>query len=96
MSASNPQQPLVCVLCVLSLIYSGRQVCGRTSRGHKEEGHTGFFHLPSAVLPLISLARRIQPFFSLVDREVEFLILCTNDLIVLHLSFFCEEKSQFV
>ena len=44
-----------------------------------EEGHTGFFiHLPSAVRALIFLARKIQPFLSLVDREVEFL--CTNDL----------------
>ena len=35
----------------------------------------------------IFLARRIQPFLSLVDREVEFL--CTNNLIVLHfLGFF--------
>ena len=49
----------------------------------QEEGHTGFFiHLLSAVGALIFLARRIQPFLSLVDREVEFL--CTNDLIVLH------------
>ena len=49
----------------------------------QEEGHTGFFfHLPSAVRALIFLARRIQPFLPLVDREVEFL--CTNDLIVLH------------
>ena len=48
----------------------------------EEEGHTGFFiHLPSAVRALIFLARRIQPFISLVDREVEFF--CTNDLIVL-------------
>ena len=39
----------------------------------QEEGHTGFcIHLPSAVHALISLARRIQPFLSLVDREVEF------------------------
>ena len=38
----------------------------------QEEGHTGFLHLPSAVLVLIFLARRIQPFLSLVDREVEF------------------------
>ena len=51
-------------------IYSGRQVCGRTSRGH-----TGFLHLPSAVLALIFLARRIQAFLSLVDREVEFCVL---------------------
>ena len=41
----------------------------------QEEGHTGFFHLPSAVLALIFLARRIQPFLSLVDREVEFCVL---------------------
>ena len=44
----------------------------------QEEGHTGFFiHLLSAVHALIFLARRIQLFLSLVDREVEFL--CTND-----------------
>ena len=42
----------------------------------QEEGHTGFLiHLLSAVLALIFLARRIQPFFSLVDREVEFCVL---------------------
>ena len=41
----------------------------------QEEGHTGFLHLPSAVLTLIFLARRIQPFVSLVDREVEFCVL---------------------
>ena len=51
----------------------------------QEEGHTGFFiHLPSAVRALLFLARRIQLFLSLVDREVEFL--CNNDLIVLHSS----------
>ena len=32
-------------------------------------------HLLSAVLALIFLARRIQPFLSLVDREVEFCVL---------------------
>ena len=42
----------------------------------QEEGHTGFLiHLPSAVRALIFVARRIQPFFSLVDREVEFCVL---------------------
>ena len=42
----------------------------------QEEGHTGFLiHLPSAVRALIFLARRIQPFFSLVDRKVEFCVL---------------------
>ena len=37
-------------------------------------------HLPSAVRAFIFFARRIQPFLSLVDREVDFL--CTNDLII--------------
>ena len=42
----------------------------------QEEGNTGFsVHLLSAVLALIFLARRIQPFLSLVDREVEFCVL---------------------
>ena len=49
----------------------------------QEEGNTGFsIHLLSAVLALIFLARRIQPFLSLVDREVEFCVL--TNLIVLH------------
>ena len=55
----------------------------------QEEDHTGFlFHLSSAVLALIFLARRFQPFLSLVDRQVEFLR--TNDIalmIVLHLLY---------
>ena len=47
----------------------------------QEEGHTGFFiHLLSAMRTLIFLARRIQPFLSLVDREVEFCVLPGNDL----------------
>ena len=42
----------------------------------QEEGHTEIFiHLLSAVRALIFLARRIQPFLSLVDREVEFCVL---------------------
>ena len=42
----------------------------------QEEGHTGFLiYLPSAVRALIFVARRIQPFLSLVDREVEFCVL---------------------
>ena len=41
----------------------------------QEDGHTGFLtHLPSAVLALFFfIARRIQPFLSLVDREVNLL-----------------------
>ena len=42
----------------------------------QEEGHTrSFIHLLSAVRALIFLARRIQPFLSLVDCEVEFCVL---------------------
>ena len=42
----------------------------------QEEGHTGFLiHLLSTVRAYIFLARRIQPFLSLVDREVEFCVL---------------------
>ena len=42
----------------------------------QEEGHTGFLiHLLSAVRALIFLARIIQPFLPLVDREVEFCVL---------------------
>ena len=40
----------------------------------QEEGHTGFLiHLPAAGLALVFnfLARRVQPFLSLVDCEVE-------------------------
>ena len=49
----------------------------------QEEGNTGFsIHLLSAVFALIFLARRIQPFLSLVDREVEFCVLTI--LIALH------------
>ena len=41
----------------------------------QDEGHTGFLiHLLPSVHALIFLARRIQPFLSLVDREVEFCV----------------------
>ena len=60
----------VCVCVVIPFILDVRLVDvpdGVT----QEEGHTGFPLLPSAVLALIFLARRIQPFLSLVDLEVE-------------------------
>ena len=42
----------------------------------QEEGHTRFLiHLLSAALALIFFAITIQPFLSLVDREVEFCVL---------------------
>ena len=65
-SDQTPQRGRVCV-CLL--IYSGRQACGRTSRGH-----TGFLtHLPSAVLSLEFLARegfsRLFPCLSAVESN---------------------------
>ena len=64
----------------------------------QEEGHTGFLHLPSAVLALIFLAKRIQPSLSLVDREVEFCVPTKESFSTCSACFFfsCEEKSQFV
>ena len=61
----------VCVYVVIPFILDVRLVdapAGVT----QEEGLTGFLHLSSAVLVLFSIARRIQPSLSLVDREVEF------------------------
>ena len=64
-----------------------------------------FLRLPSAVLALIFLARRIQPSLSLVDREVKFCVPTNQSLSACWASFFlfyipgiycCEEKSQFV
>ena len=73
----------LCCVCFFFPFILDIKFVGRTSRGHQEEGHTGFLiRLLSAVRALIFLARRIQPFLSLVDREVVFL--CTKDLIVLH------------
>ena len=81
---STVQCVCVCVcVCVCLCVYFFVCVCvffpfildikfvERTSRGH-----TGFLiHLLSAVLALIFLARKIQPFLSLVDREVELCVL---------------------
>ena len=64
----------VCLCDVISFILDVRFV-GVPAGVTQEEGHTGFLHLPSAVLALIFIARRIQPFLSLVDRPVEFCVL---------------------
>ena len=68
----------VCVCVVIPFILDVRLVdvpAGAT----QEEGRTGFLHLPHVVLALLFIARRIQPFLSLVDREVEFLVLMNYD-----------------
>ena len=68
----NVLDRFVCVcVCVFFPSILDIKFVGRTSRGH-----TGFLiHLPSAVRALIFVARKIQPFLSLVDREVEFCVL---------------------
>ena len=67
----------VCVCIVIPFILDVIRLVDVPAGVTQEEGHTGFLiHLPSAVLALIFLARRIQPLFlSLVDREVEFCVL---------------------
>ena len=40
----------------------------------QEEDHTGFLHLPPAVLALIFIARRILSSLSLVGREIDFFV----------------------
>ena len=68
----------MCVCVVIPFILDVRLVdvpAGVT----QEEGRTGFLHLPHVVLALIFIARRIQPFLSLVDREVEFRVLMNYD-----------------
>ena len=63
---------LVCV-CFLP-IHSGHQWTYQPG-SHRRKVTQDFSSLPSAVRALIFLARRIQPFLSLVDREVEFCVL---------------------
>ena len=77
---ASDQKRRVCV-CVFLPIYSGHQVrwmCQPGSHRRKvtqEEGHIGFLiHLSSAAHAFSFLARRIQPFLSPVDGEVELLV----------------------
>ena len=69
----------MCVCVIIPFILDVRFV--DAPAGVTQEGHTGFLHLLSAMVAFIFLTRRIQPFLSLVDREVEFCVL--SDLIVL-------------
>ena len=66
----------VCVCCVLSShpFWTSSSLDVPAGVTH-EEGHTGFLiHLLSVVRALIFLSRKIQPFLSIVDREVEFCV----------------------
>ena len=64
---------------------------------HRRKVTQGFHDLLSAVIALIFLARKIQPFLSLVEREVGFCVL-TIYIIVLHVLsiffFFVRKKNS--
>ena len=66
----------MCV-CVFFTFIPDIKFVGRTAAGiTQEEGHTEFLiHLLSAVRALFFLVKRIRPFLSLVDREVEFCVI---------------------
>ena len=68
---------LLLAVCVFSShSFWTHQVRWTYQPGSHRRKVTGFLiHLLSAVRALIFLARRIQPFLSLVDREVEFCVL---------------------
>ena len=68
----------VCVCCIVFPFILDARLVDVPAGITQEDGHTEFLiHLPSAVLAFIFLARRIQSFLSLVDREVEFCVLIT-------------------
>ena len=74
--AGQPMGPQVCVCVFSSHPFWTSSSLDVPAGVTQEEGHTGFLiHLPSAVRALIFVARRIQPFLSLVDREVKFCVL---------------------
>ena len=63
-------------MCVISPFILDVRLVDIPAGVTQEEGHTGFLlHLPSVVHALTFLEREIQPFLSLVDREVEFCVL---------------------
>ena len=78
--AGGPDCAVMCVVCFLP-IHSGHQWTYQPG-SHRRKVTQDFSSILSAVHALIFLARRIQPFLSLVDREVEFCVLTI--LIVLH------------
>ena len=69
-------QSSLCVCVLSSHLFWTSSSLDVPARVTQEEDHTGFLiHLTSAVRELIFRARKIQPFLSLVDREVESCVL---------------------
>ena len=73
---NNSNSGGMCV-CVFFPFILDIKFVGRTSRGHTGGRSHRISHSPSfsAVRALIFLARRIQLFLSLVDRDVDFFVL---------------------
>ena len=67
----------ICHVCVCSShLFWASSLLDEPAGVTQEEGQTGILiHLPFAVLALTFLARRIQSFLSLVNREVKFCVL---------------------
>ena len=64
-----------CVFCVSFDLFWTSNSLDVSTGVTQEEGHTGeLIHLPSAVRAFIFLARKIQLFLLLVDREAEFCV----------------------
>ena len=70
-----PREIQYMTVCVVILFILDVRFVDVPAGATKKQGHTGILQLPSAVLALIFLARRIQSYLSLVDREVEFCVL---------------------
>ena len=89
---SNNLVVRVCCVCCHP-IYSGHLACERASRGHTG-GRSHRISPPSFCgVALIFLARRIQPFLSLVDREAEFCALTIDrSPLVAHFYFFVRKN----
>ena len=70
------EKPTVVIIVSFLPIYSGHQVRWTYQPGlhgrNVTQDFSSTFEVPSAVRALIFLAGRIQPFLSIVDREVEF------------------------
>ena len=61
----------------------------------QEEGHTRFLRLPSAMLALTFIGKKIQSSLSLVDREVEFCIFIYITCIFIYLCLWYEFLFHF-
>ena len=97
---SERTSSLHCV-CVCVCVFFFPSILDIKFVGRTIRGHIGYLiHLLSAVRALIFLAGRIQPFLSLVDREVDFFCVLTIQSFSTCWSFlyihilFGEEKSQ--